>query len=143
MNNYVQVIVGLVVFYVGLKMFASGMKSMAVPEHLNYWLGSPLWMFIGGVVMTMLWQSSSLSTTAIVALVASGALPLPAAIGAILGANVGTCTTIFLASAFLDNGWPRGDNLRISIVHVSSNLLMAAMLLPFANQIARLIGRVG
>ena len=71
MNNYVQVIAGLVVFYVGLKMFAGGMKSMAVPTHLNYWLGHPLWMFVGGIVLTMLWQSSSLSTTAIVALVAS------------------------------------------------------------------------
>ena len=79
-NPVITALVGLVVFYIGLKMFSGGMKSMGNLEHLNFFLGNPIYMFIGGIVMTLLWQSSSLSTTAIIALVASGALPLPAAI---------------------------------------------------------------
>ena len=143
MNNYVQVIAGLVVFYVGLKMFASGMKSMAVPEHLEYWLGHPLWMFVGGIVLTILWQSSSLSTTAIVALVASGVVPLPAAVGFILGANIGTSATAHIAAIMVSNGYPSGDALRIAIVHTSVNCLMAVTLLPFAHHIARLVSKIG
>ena len=88
-NPIITVLVGLVVFYIGLKMFSGGMKSMGNLEHLNFFLGNPIYMFIGGIVMTLLWQSSSLSTTAIIALVASGALPLPAAIAAVLGAPFG------------------------------------------------------
>ena len=76
-NPEITVLVGLVVFYIGLKMFSGGMKSMGNMEHLTWFLGNPLYMFFGGIVMTLAWQSSSLSTTAIIALVASGALPLP------------------------------------------------------------------
>lgn len=92
--------------------------------------------------MTLAWQSSSLSTTAIIALVASGAVPLPAAIGAVLGANVGTTGTIWLAGLLVSDGMPRGDTLRIALVHTGVNLLMAIALLPFVQQIAKLISRV-
>ena len=92
--------------------------------------------------MTLLWQSSSLSTTAIIALVASGAVPLPAAIACVLGANLGTTGTIWLAGLLVSDGVPKGDTLRIATVHTGVNLLMAAMLLPFVNQIARLVGKV-
>ena len=63
-NPVITALVGLVVFYIGLKMFSGGMKSMGNLEHLNFFLGNPIYMFIGGIVMTLLWQSSSLSTTA-------------------------------------------------------------------------------
>ena len=89
-NPVIWPLVGLVVFYIGLKMFSGGMKSMGNMDHLSYFIHNPYWMFLGGIVMTLLWQSSSLSTTAIIALVASGAVPLPAAVAAVLGANIGT-----------------------------------------------------
>ena len=85
-NPIIQTLIGLVVFYIGLKMFSGGMKSMGNIDHLQWFLGNPIYMFFGGIIMTLLWQSSSLSTTAIIGLVAGGALPLPAAIGAVLGA---------------------------------------------------------
>ena len=85
-NPIVTTLVGLVVFYIGLKMFSGGMKSMGNIDHLSWFIANPIYMFFGGIIMTLLWQSSSLSTTAIIALVASGAVPLPAAIACVLGA---------------------------------------------------------
>ena len=79
-NPVITALVGLVVSYIGLKMFSGGMKSMGNLDHLGYFIHNPYWMFLGGIIMTLLWQSSSLSTTAIIALVASGAVPLPAAV---------------------------------------------------------------
>ena len=70
-NPVITTLVGLVVFYIGLKMFSGGMKSMGNMDHLSFFIHNPYWMFLGGIVMTLLWQSSSLSTTAIIALVAS------------------------------------------------------------------------
>ena len=140
-NPVITALVGLVVFYIGLKMFSGGMKSMGNLEHLNFFLGNPIYMFIGGIVMTLLWQSSSLSTTAIIALVASGALPLPAAIAAVLGANIGTTGTIWLAGFFVSDGMPKGDTLRIALAHSGANLFMAIMLLPWVHHIARLLSR--
>ena len=140
-NPVITALVGLVVFYIGLKMFSGGMKSMGNLEHLNFFLGNPIYMFFGGIVMTLLWQSSSLSTTAIIALVASGALPLPAAIGAVLGANIGTTGTIWLAGLLVSDGMPKGDTLRIALAHSGANLFMAIMLLPFVNHFAKFLSR--
>ena len=137
----VQVLIGLVVFYVGLKMFSSGMKSMGKLEHLEYFISNPYWMFLGGIVCTLLWQSSSLSTTAIVVLVASGALPLPSAIAAVLGANIGTTGTIWLAGLMVSDGMPVGTTKHIAMVHTGVNALMAIALLPFVHPIARFISK--
>ena len=143
MNNYVYTAIGLVVFYVGLKMFSGGMKSMGNIDHLTWFLGNPIYMFFGSIVMTLAWQSSSLSTTAIIALVASGVLPLPSAVAAVLGANIGTTGTIWLAGLLVSDGMPRGDTLRIAMIHTGVNLLMAITLLPFVNHIAKFVGKVG
>jgi len=140
-NPVITTLVGLVIFYIGLKMFSGGMKSMGNMEHLTWFIASPFYMFMGGIVMTLLWQSSSLSTTAIIALVASGAVPLPAAIAAVLGANIGTTGTIWLAGVLVTDGMPKGDTLRIAMAHTGVNLLMALALLPFIGPIARYLGR--
>ena len=143
MNNYVYTAIGLVVFYIGLKMFSGGMKSMGNIDHLTWFLGNPIYMFFGSIAMTLAWQSSSLSTTAIIALVASGVLPLPAAVAAVLGANIGTTGTIWLAGLLVSDGMPKGDTLRIAMIHTGVNLLMALSLLPFVHHIAKLVGKVG
>ena len=140
-NPVITALVGLVVFYIGLKMFSGGMKSMGNMDHLSFFIHNPYWMFLGGIVMTLLWQSSSLSTTAIIALVASGAVPLPAAVAAVLGANIGTTGTIWLAGAFVSDGMPKGDTLRIAMAHTGVNLLMAVTLLPFVHHIARFLSK--
>ena len=140
-NPIIVTLLGLVIFYVGLKMFAGGMKSMGNIEHLQYFMGNPYWMFLGGIVCTLLWQSSSLSTTAIVGLVASGALPLPSAIAAVLGANIGTTGTIWLAGLMVSDGIPTGTTKHIALVHTGVNTLMAVTLLPFIQPIAKFISR--
>lgn len=140
-NPIITTLVGLVVFYIGLKMFSGGMKSMGNLEHLSFFTHNIPFMFFGGIVMTLLWQSSSLSTTAIIALVASGAIPLPAAIACVLGANLGTTGTIWLAGLLVSDGMPKGDTLRIAMAHTGVNLFMAATLLPFVHHIARFLGR--
>ena len=138
-NPIMTTLVGLVIFYIGLKMFSGGMKSMGNMDHLSFFIHNPYWMFLGGIIMTLLWQSSSLSTTAIIALVASGAVPLPAAIAAVLGANIGTTGTIWLAGMLVSDGMPKGDTLRIAMAHTGVNLIMAIALLPFVGRIGQFL----
>ena len=142
-NPVITALVGLVIFYIGLKTFSGGMKAMGNIEHLSWFLGNPIYMFIGGIIMTLAWQSSSLSTTAIIALVASGAIPLPAAVACVLGANIGTTGTIWLAGFFVSDGMPKGDTLRIAVAHSGVNLLMALALLPWVGKIGQLLMRIG
>ena len=136
-----KTLIGLVIFYIGLKTFAGGVKSMGNSEDLQSFISNPYWMFIGGIVCTLLWQSSSLSTTTIVALVSSGMLPLPSAIAAVLGANIGTTGTIWLAGFFVSDGMPTGATRQIAIIHTGVNALMAATLLPFVQPIARFVSK--
>ena len=124
-------------------MCAGGMKSLGSVEQLEPFIGNPYWMFLGGIVCTIMWQSSSLSTTAIVGLVASGFLPLPAAIAAVLGANIGTTGTIWLAGVFVSDGMPKGETLRIAMAHTGVNLFMAVTLLPWVHPIARFLSKFG
>ena len=140
-NPIITALVGLVIFYIGLKMFSGGMKSMGNLEHLSWFTVNIIFMFFGGIIMTLLWQSSSLSTTAIIALVASGAVPLPAAIACVLGANLGTTGTIWLAGFLVYDGMPKGDTLRIAMAHTGVNLFMAATLLPWVHHIGRFLTR--
>ena len=140
-NPVIQTLLGLVIFYIGLKMFSGGMKSMGNIDHLQWFLGNPIYMFVGGIIMTLLWQSSSLSTTAIIGLVAGGALPLPAAIAAVLGANIGTTGTIWIAGLLVSDGMPTGITRQIAIVHTGVNMLMAVLLLPFVHQIAKFMSK--
>lgn len=142
-NPVITALVGLVIFYIGLKTFSGGMKAMGNMEHLSWFLGNPIYMFLGGIIMTLAWQSSSLSTTAIIALVASGALPLPAAVACVLGANIGTTGTIWLAGFFVSDGMPKGDTLRIAIAHSGMNLIMAIALLPFVGRIGQMLMKIG
>ncbi len=140
-NPIFQTLLGLVIFYIGLKMFSGGMKSMGKLEHLEYFIHNPYWMFFGAIGCTLLWQSSSLSTTAIIGLVASGALPLPSAIAAVLGANIGTTGTIWLAGIMVSDGMPQGITKQIAIVHTGVNAAMAIALLPFCQVIARYVSK--
>jgi Na+/phosphate symporter len=98
-------------------------------------------MFAGAIVCTLLWQSSSLTTTAVIGLVASGALPLPSAIAAILGANVGTTGTIWIAGMLVSDGFPQGITKQVALVHTGVNTVMAIALLPFVQPISKFISR--
>ena len=140
-NPVIQTLLGLVIFYIGLKMFSGGMKSMGHIEQLEWFLGNPYWMFFGAIGFTILWQSSSLTTTAVIGLVASGALPLPSAIAAILGANIGTTGTIWIAGMLVSDGMPTGITRQVALVHTGINTVMAIALLPFVQHISRFISK--
>ena len=140
-NPVFQTILGLIIFYIGLKMFSGGMKTMGHIEQLEWFLGNPYWMFLGSIVCTLLWQSSSLTTTAVIGLVASGTLPLPSAIAAILGANVGTTGTIWIAGILVSDGMPTGVTKQVALVHTGVNTVMAVALLPLVQPIARFISK--
>ena len=140
-NPIFQALLGLVIFYIGLKMFSGGMKSMSHLENLQWFISNPYWMFLGAIVCTLLWQSSSLTTTAVIGLVASGALPLPSAIAAILGANVGTTGTIWIAGILVSDGMPAGITKQVALVHTGVNAIMAVALLPFILPIAKFISK--
>ena len=90
--------------------------------------------FVGiclGVFVTVLLQSSSISTSAIVALVGSGALSVAAAIPLVMGANLGT--TVSGAMAAMGHATQREELRRAfagATTHGCFNILAVCVLIP-------------
>ncbi len=84
-----------------------------------------------GLVATSIFQSSSATTSIVVALVAGGGLPITSAVPVILGANIGTTLTSTLA-AFGSSTIPAEFSRALSAaaIHDLFNLTLSLVLLP-------------
>jgi solute carrier family 34 (sodium-dependent phosphate cotransporter) len=79
-----------------------------------------------GIAVTVAVQSSTITTSILVPLVAAGILTLPNAYPITLGANVGTTITALLASLAV----LRPEGLTIALVHTLFNLTALALIYP-------------
>jgi solute carrier family 34 (sodium-dependent phosphate cotransporter) len=79
-----------------------------------------------GIGVTVAVQSSTITTSILVPLVAAGILTLPSAYPITLGANVGTTITALLASLAV----LRPEGLTIALVHTLFNVVAIAFLYP-------------
>ncbi len=132
-----KIILGLALFAIGLRLFSTTLKSLANPE----WLGTVNnpWMMCGiALVVTLIVQSSSLTTSLLVGIAASGTLGLPAVVGGLIGSNLGTTLTAWLAAAATGM---ETEARHAAMVHTLLNLGMAVVALPFAARIAAVVGR--
>ena len=108
MQNLVQLVFG---FVGGLGLFLYGMLSISealrkvAGERLKKILGlltrTPVIGVAVGTVVTVMVQSSSVTTVMLVGFVNAGLLSLRQAIGAVMGANIGTTSTAWLVAAAL------------------------------------------
>ncbi|MBL6449681.1 Na/Pi symporter [Fulvivirga sp. 29W222] len=90
--------------------------------------------FIGlfiGLLITALIQSSSTSTTLIVAAVASGSINLVDAVPMIMGANIGTTiTSTIISLSYIGNREQFRKALSAAVVHDFFNILVVMILFP-------------
>jgi len=89
--------------------------------------GAGLGALLVGILMTVAVQSSSITTSILVPLVAAGVLTLQNAFPVTLGANIGTTVTALLASIAADNP----DALVIALAHVTFNVLGILIIYPW------------
>ena len=95
----------------------------------NILFGSPGRGLLTGFGLTAVMQSSSLTTSLIVPLVATSKVRLEQAFPYIMGANVGTTTTAFL-TAMIATGSGRTAALAAALIHVFFNLGGVLLLFP-------------
>ena len=127
------VIALLYLFLVGVRLLESGIKGIGsdYTDPLFDSVSSPLAALFVGILATVLVQSSSVSTSTIVGLVASGVIGVDAAVPMIMGANIGTTVTNTLVSLTHAR---RGEEFRSALtaatMHDFFNLLAVIVLLP-------------
>jgi phosphate:Na+ symporter len=94
----------------------------------------PLIGVLAGLTITSITQSSTAVTSVTVAMGMSRAITLDAAVGIILGANIGSCITGFIASLRLSRAARQA-----SLAQISINVAGVLLFLPFISQYAELI----
>jgi len=131
------------------KMFSGGFVGGLIESASNPLLG----LFVG-VLATTLVQSSSTTTSLVVALVGSGSMPIETAIPIVMGANIGTSVTNTLVSlGHIGRGREFERAFAASTVHDFFNILAVILILPLqmatnflgilSSQMANLFAEIG
>ncbi len=87
---------GVGLFLLGMVLLTDGLKSFAgdaLRRALVKFTGNPLKAFLSGCVVTLMVQSSSATTVAVIGFVSAGLLTFPQAVGVVMGASLGTTGT--------------------------------------------------
>jgi len=108
------------------KMFSGGFVGDLIQSASNPLVG----LFVG-VLATTLVQSSSTTTSLVVAMVGSGTMPISTAIPVVMGANIGTSVTNTLVSlGHISRGQEFRRAFAASTVHDFFNILAVLILFP-------------
>ncbi|MCG8583783.1 MAG: Na/Pi symporter [Pirellulales bacterium] len=123
----------LYMFLVAIQLFGGAIKYFGKDqgEALIGALANPFAGLAVGVLATVLFQSSSVTTSTIVAMVGSGQLSVSAAVPMIMGANVGTSVTNTLVSlGYVTRNREFRRAFAGATVHDFFNVLTVAVLFP-------------
>lgn len=127
----VLLIAGLVMIFVALAYITRNMRRLVlgrIERSLNAALsrGGGLPAMALGMIITVTVQSSSITTSVLIPLIAAGVLSLRNALPVTMGANVGTTITALLASLATDGN----AGLAIALAHTLFNLIGIAVWYP-------------
>lgn len=127
----VFVVVGLVLIFMALTFITRNMRRLVaggVERAMNRIIGrgGGAIGIVVGIGITVAVQSSSITTSILVPLVAAGVLTLRSAYPITLGANIGTTITALIASLAV----LRPEGLTIALVHTLFNLSAIAIIFP-------------
>lgn len=133
-TKQVLILVGILfVFLVSLNMMSGGFKLLGkdIAEQIISVTSNPFVGLFVGLLSTALVQSSSTTTSMIVAIVASGALTLENAIPMIMGANIGTSvTSTIVAIGHIPRRAEFQKAISSATVHDFFNLIVVVILFP-------------
>jgi len=131
---------GKPLFYFGLVFFSLALISQAIepikdsPEVISLFsqLSNVFLALLAGIIITVLLQSSSVTTGIVVLLAGTGLLSLEQGIPIILGANIGTTATSILASFRMDL-FARRASMAHLLFNMGGVLIFLPFLIPFAS----------
>lgn len=142
-----QVLLGFGILFLGIELMKGGLAPLSKSGTFENWLvrygGNWFLGLLLGILITSLVQSSSATTGMVIAMGAAGVLsvngadPLRIAIPIILGCNIGTCITAFIAS--LGASLPAK---RVALAHYLFNISGTLLFLPFLAWLPKLTVRI-
>ena len=129
----IGVFLALYLFLVGINGLSSGIKLLGgdFAKEVMSTTGNPFVALFIGILATTLFQSSSTTTSLIVAMVASGTVTLSGAVPMIMGANIGTTVTNTIVSVgHIQRGNEFKRAFQAATIHDFFNLISVIVLFP-------------
>ncbi|MEM1041591.1 MAG: Na/Pi symporter [Bacteroidota bacterium] len=142
-NGIVVLLVGVVGLFIALRYLVKLLRALLLgrSEKLlhKYVFGHPLAALFFGVVITVMVQSSSITTSVMVPMVGAGIVTVAQIFPFVLGANIGTTVTSILAALVLAGGTGAAGEaaLTVAFAHFFFNVFGIALLwpLPFLRRV--------
>jgi phosphate:Na+ symporter len=141
LQRYGQILMGFGLMFVGREFMADTVQPLASHPLAAEWLAqmaeNPLLGVLAGTILTGIIQSSTATTGLVIAMGAAGVIQLPAAIGFIYGANIGSCITGLMA-ALRSSAAGRQASCAQIMINVLGVLLFLPFIHPYAEWLQRL-----
>ncbi|MBD3166348.1 hypothetical protein GF324_07110, partial [bacterium] len=141
-NGWVMLIGALVILLVSLRSIVTIMKTLMIEKLQEVFnkviFRSPAVSMLAGVVLTAIVQSSSVTTSLIVPLAATGVVTLKQVLPFTMGANIGTTFTALLAALVT----AEVSAITVALTHLMFNILGIGIFLPFMKVPAFLADRL-
>jgi sodium-dependent phosphate cotransporter len=129
-NNFLSILIALVFLFLSIKLLSNIIYSQLIGESkdrlMKFVFDNPYKSFGWGMVFTGGIQSSSITTSLMVPLVATGRVKLSNSFPFVMGANIGTTLTALLAA------FTKTDAaVSLALVHLIMNMIGVLIFLPF------------
>lgn len=135
-NGIVVLLLGVLGLFVALRYLVVLLRALLLgrSERLlhKYVFGTPMKALLFGVLITVMVQSSSITTSVMVPLVGAGIVTVAQIFPFVLGANVGTTITALLAALVLAAGGGASGEaaLQVAFAHLCFNVFGIALIWP-------------
>ncbi len=135
-----QVVLGFGLVFFGMKLMGDAtlplQSSAAFGDALAYLAGHHAAALAGGAAVTVVMQGSAPTIGLLIAMAAAGSMSLPAALPIVLGANIGTTVTPFVAAARQPV-----EGKRVAFAHAAFKVVGVLLVLPLLAPFAALLER--
>ncbi len=131
-NDWIIAILGILLLFAAIKLFSTYSYKLLIGKSKDkmksYIFSNPFKSFSWGLLFTGALQSSSITTSLSVPLVATRKVSLSSVFPFIMGANIGTTITALLAAIFKSEA-----AVSLAIAHLFFNFIGVLIFLPFAK----------
>ena len=137
-TGWIVLIIAFVLLYFALRALVKRLKAILdenLQEKVKKYLFGSWWQAMGfGLAITVAVQSSSITTSVVIPIIALGVVAAMQALPYFLGANIGTSTTALLAGLSLAaGGGAEGTaSLMVAMVHMVFDIFAIIVLFPIA-----------
>lgn len=133
-----HIILGFGILFMGINLMETTFSPITATKEFETIVfslnDSPLLGILIGMIITAVIQSSSATTSILIAMSGSGAIPLSAAIPILLGTNIGTCVTTLLSSINTSK-----DARRTALIHLIFNITGTIIFTVFLTKFIEIV----